>query len=255
MSFKVTKTLTKHPNTLDLKITNLSERTRSSLQSKGAHVVLSAGYVGSAAVIFSGDARTVDHVRSGTDWVTHVQCGDGERAFQLARFSASFRPGTPIIDVVRAGAKALGVGLGNLEAELAKGAFRGNLSQFASGYSARGRAAEELDRLFRTLGLGWSIQDGALQILRENAATVEQAVLLTPDTGLISSPDHGSPDKKGKPSVLKARSLLQPRLRCGGRVELRCESVKGGQFRVQKLCQDGDTAGGNWYSDLELLPF
>jgi hypothetical protein len=252
--FKVVKTHKKEPNTLDLKLTNLAEKTRGLMKTKGAQVILTAGYVGQASVIFEGQARTIDHVRTGSDWVTHIQCGDGERAFQLSRFTQSFKPGTPVVDVVRAGARALGVGLGNLEEALARGGFRGNLSQFASGYSAKGRASSELDRLFRTLGLGWSIQDGNLVILKDGETLQDRAILLSPDTGLIGSPDHGAPNKKGGPSELKAKCLLQPQLKLGGRVELRTESIQGAQYRVDKLEHEGDSAGGNWYSSLELLP-
>jgi hypothetical protein len=51
---------------------------------------------------------------------------------------------------------------------------------------------------------------------------------------LIGSPDHGTPDKKGKPSKLIVKSLLQPQIVCGGRIEVQSAAVKG-QFRVEKL--------------------
>jgi hypothetical protein len=251
--FKVVKSLKKEPNTLDLKIHNLSERTRSAVQKKGVPVIVSAGYDDRGAIIFSGDARTADHVRDNTDWVTHVQCGDGERAYQFARVSKSFKPGTPVADVVRATARELGLGTGNLDTALAEGGFRGGLTQFASGYSAKGRAALELDRLFRTVGLTWSVQDGHLQVLRGTKPVLGKAVLLTPNTGLIGSPDHGAPDTKGGPSILKVKALLNPQFICGGQVQVESDSVKG-LFRIEKLEHEGDTEAGNWYSMLELKP-
>jgi hypothetical protein len=111
-----------------------------------AAVILTAGYPGNAAVIFQGDARTIDHVRDGAEWITHIQCGDGERAYQFARFAESFAPGTAIADVIRACARALAINTGNLDEVLAAGGFRGNLTQFAHGYTAHGKASAELDK-------------------------------------------------------------------------------------------------------------
>lgn len=246
--FRVSKSLTKDPNTLDLKIYNLSERTRAGMKSKGAPVIVSAGYAENAGVIFSGDTRTIDHGRDGADWVTHVQCGDGERAYQFARFTESFAPGTAVTDVIMAAAKKTGLNLGNLVATMNTG-DRG-LSHFKHGYAAHGRACAELDKLLASVGLTWSIQDGAIQVLKGGAPAQGFATLLSPETGMIGSPDHGTPDKKGKPSVLKVKTLLQPQIRCGGRVEVRSSGVKG-QFRVEKVEHTGDTDGGDWYTSIE----
>jgi hypothetical protein len=259
VEFKAVKSLKKEPNTLDLKIFNLAESTRAAMKKKGSRVILTAGYESNAAVIFSGDARTIDHVRTVSDWETHIQCGDGERAYQFSRMSQSFGAGTSVGDVVRACARQLGLGMGNVEAALAKGGFRGNLSQFVHGYAAHGRASAELDRILRTLGLGWSVQDGALQVLKDSDTANGTAVLLTaggngkPGTGLIGSPDHGTPDAKGKPSVLKVKCLLNPQIKCGGVVQLDAIGAKGA-YKVDKLDHEGDTEGGKWYTSLECFP-
>jgi hypothetical protein len=90
-------------------------------------------------------------------------------------------------------------------------------------------------------------------LLPDGGFTAEEAVLLTPATGLIGSPEHGTPDKKHAASVLKARSLLQPAIKPCKRVVIRSQSISG-TFCVQKVTHHGDTAGGDWYSDLEALP-
>ena len=250
--FHVTKTLVKEPNTLDLKVTNLSEHTRAGMQKKGAKVVVLAGYPGTAAIIFSGDARSIDHVKDGAEWVTHVQCGDGERAYQFARFSQSFKPGTSVADVVAAAAKALGIDASQAIARVKQGGVRA-LKQFVGGFAAHGKASSELDKLMQSLGLTWSIQDGSLQVLAGTETLKGQAILLTPDTGLIGSPDHGTPAKPGQPAVMKVRSLLQPSIRPGCRIQIQSLAVNG-QFRVQKVEHLGDTDGSDWYTDVEATP-
>lgn len=247
--FQVVRTLAKEPNTCDLKVTNLAPSTRSLLQGRGCRVVISAGYEDDAAVLFTGDARTVDHRREGTDWVSHFACGDGERAYRLARASRSFAAGTPLATVVREAANALGVGSGNLERALAPLAGR----TLAHGYAMHGQASGQLDVLLRSLGLAWSVQDGALQVLSARESLPGTAVLLEPESGLVGTPEAGSPDAKGAPPVAKVKSLLQPRIRPGSRVDLRSAGLRG-LFRAQRVEHAGDTAGGDWYSSLDLVP-
>jgi hypothetical protein len=252
VKFKVTKTLVKEPNTLELEVYNLSENSRNQIKRKGAKVVVSAGYPGTEAVIFSGDARTVDHAKIGPDGITKIQCGDGERAFQFARFSKSFRPGTSVADVITAAAKSLGLDASAAVKRIQQQDFKGGLLQFVNGYAAHGKASSELDKLLKSVGLTWSIQDGAIQVLAP-AETKGTAVLLSPDTGLVGSPEHGTPTTKGQPPVLKFRALLQPQIRVGGIVEIRSAGISG-QFRVQKLEHLGDTAGSDWYTSGEATP-
>ena len=253
VQFDVSKSLTKHPNTCDIKISNLSESTRRQMKSRRALVRLMAGYEDTIAQIFSGAARTTDHARESAEWVTHIQCGDGETQFVFSRVSESFAPGASVADIIARIASRLGVSAGNVPAQLAARGFRGNLEQFAQGYVAHGKASTELDKIMRSAGFEWSIQDGALQILKPDQATKKQAVLLTPDTGLVGSPEHGAPNKKGKPSVMKAKSLLQPSIHPGGEVSIQSRSVDG-HFRVSKVKHTGDTAGGHWYTELEAHP-
>jgi hypothetical protein len=260
MEFKVTKTLKATPNTLDLSIANLSEATRSKLQKRGAPVILMAGYVGSLAQIFSGDTRTIDHVRKGSDWLTRVQGGDGEKQYTFSRVSESFAAGTRVLDAAERVANAMmgrdcGQIFRNLKAQMAtaKPPIKLKLERFAHGFAAQGRAAAEFDRLMHAAGLTWSIQDGQLQMLPPGLTQAARAVVLSADSGLIGSPEHASPDSKGKPSALKARSLLQPELRCGGVVEFQSTAVKG-QYRIEKVTHTGDTASGGWFSDIECQP-
>lgn len=248
-SFKVTKNLRKEPNTASIIVTNLSEQTRAELQGKVLRVALQAGYGDDTAVIFLGDSRDVDHDQKGADWETKIECGDGERGLRHGRVSDSFKAGTPVASVVRKFADSMGV-----DVRFAAG-FLSELTgkQYVSGYAAHGRASRELDRVLKGLGYEWSIQDNQLQILKPGASTTELAVELTPETGLIGSPAMSSPEKKGQKPVIRARSLLQPGIRPGRRVVIR-SSAHDGVFRVTKVTHTGDTAGGDFYSDLEGEP-
>jgi hypothetical protein len=251
MQLKVMKSLAREPNTLDLAITNLSAQSRAAAQEKDVLVTVAAGYQGTSRVLFVGNARKVSHRRVGTDWETGIQCGDGEVAQRDARVNVSLAPGATLAQAVGQVADAMALPLGNAVDKLKAGDFGGAFGAFAHGVALHGPAATQMDRLLASAGYTWSVQDGALQMLRVDEATADDAVVLRGDderggsTGLIGSPELG------ENGVVKARSLLQADLRPGRRVKLEAESVEG-LYRVEKVTHAGDTAGSDWYSDLEL---
>lgn len=246
--FRVEKTSLKDPNKASIKIYNLAKQTRGQLKTKNVPVVLEAGYASGTAVIFSGDARTIDHMREGADWVTHIQCGDGERQFQHAQFSKSYSPGTSALQVISDAVGALGVNPGNVASVLPA-----KLQAFTRGYVANGRASVELDKVMKAVGVAWSIQDGAFTAVPSSNVLPGAAFLLTPKTGLVGSPDHCTPTQKAFSSLVKAKSLLQGLIKIASAVRVEAEGVQG-NFSVYKLVHIGDTFGGDWYTEMELTP-
>lgn len=253
LRFKAVKSLKVEPNTLDLHVFNLSASTRASLQTKGVTVVLVAGYTGTSEVIFAGDARTIDHVRLGPDWDTHIQCGDGEVAYSKSISSFSFGPGAKWTDVVEKLAGDLKVKSGDALEKVRRGDFGGAVDSFLQGIAVNGSTVREFDRVMQAAGFEWSIQNGKLQILRPNRVGDGTAVLLSPSSGLIGSPDHGAPEKDGSPSLLRVKSFLQPALSPGRAVRVESRSLTG-LYRCEKVKHEGDTRGPEWYSSVEALP-
>lgn len=254
MTFKVQKALTKDPNTCELKIYNLSSHTRATLPGTGAKVIIEAGYQGSLAQIFIGDARLIEHTKEGSEWVTTLRCGDGERAKQWSRVATSFGVGTQVAEVIRTIGKATKLDTGNL-ANVAAGIPPSE--QYTQGYVAYGNAVKELEKALALAGYELSIQDGVILALRPGESTTEEVIELSPETGLIGSPEMAAGEKKegknkaaAKP-VLKAKSLLQAGFRCGRRVLVKSREHNG-LFRVVKLEHSGDTAGGDFYTSLEM---
>jgi hypothetical protein len=124
---------------------------------------------------------------------------------------------------------------------------------FASGYAMQGNAGEELTRLLAPYEKSWSIQDGRLEILGFTETLQEETVLLSPETGLIGTPELGSPLKKGKPSPMKMKSLLNGKIRCGGRILLNSKNVSG-VYKCTSVTHTGDTHGGDWQTEIEAFP-
>jgi hypothetical protein len=259
-TFKAEKALTKDPNSAEVKIYNLSEEGRNALQparSAGRRdvVLLTAGYVDTEAIIFAGNVRFVDSVREHADWVTKVMAGDGEQAYANAKFNLSFGKGTSIGAIMSEAAKSLGINQGNLKEALTR-PFRGGVTAVRKGFSATGDAQQVLDAIARSAGFSMSIQDGALVVLRDEDFVGAKAFLLGPNTGMIGSPQYGTPDAKdkslGMPPRLKVKSLLQPTLGCGRAVVIDSKAYRGGVYRVEKCTHEGDTHGENWLTEVEL---
>jgi len=245
VQFKIEKTTTKEPNRAMIQIYNLAESTRAKLQAKGTRILLQAGYEGHLSQIFSGDSRTIDHVRDSADWITKIQTGDGERNYRFAQFVASFQPGTKIKDVARQVIDALKVDPGNATDRLSN-----IVDQYVSGFAAHGKASTTLDSILAGLGLQWSIQDGRMQILAPGEATKQSAVLINQQSGMLGSPEHGTPEVLGGPGVLRVKSLLNPLVGAGRQIRVESRFLTG-FFTVQKVTHDGDTHTGPWFTIAE----
>ena len=126
------------------------------------------------------------------------------------------------------------------------------------------RAARDVIRdVCRTTGTSWSIQDGRLNLVKLDGTLPGNAVLLSPQTGLVGSPEQAT---KG----VKAQCLLNPEIRVGGKVKIEADITeaqvkkdggKEGKSKDEspaKLAADGvdriiecryrgDTWGNDWY--------
>lgn len=251
-AFHFRRSLRPEPGSCTIRLYNASRESRAKMKTRGAPVVLEAGYTDTIGRLFSGQARYIDHRREGPDWVTSIECGDGQVAYQYGRLVESYSPGTSTLQVAQRLIAALGPMTPASQAVLA-GALT---DQFAKGYLVRGRAADELHRLLAGRGLAFSIQHGKVQVLQTGQATSDVAILLTPDTGLIGSPEHGTPDPslpQTNQHTLKFRCLIQPTLNPGGLVQIQSNAAQG-LLRVLSIDASGDTHGGEWTMACEGAP-
>ncbi len=248
VQFKVKKTTKKEPNTAEVVITNLNADRRAQLQQAGGKFILLAGYESTGVEqLFVGDVRNVAHVRDGADWNSTLHSGDGERAYRWARINQSFKGGTPVSDVVAKIVTSMGIAQGNLATVLA-----GLSGQYVNGIALQGSAQRELDTILRSQGYSWSIVDGALSVLKNDATLAGLIPEWSGDTGLVGSPEFGAAEKNKGPLV-KAKHLLAPQVKPGGKIKLVSERFNG-EIRVVVVDHTGDTEGGDWYTEVEGEP-
>lgn len=248
VTFKIERGTNQDPNTAQVSITNLSKENRAAIQEKNIPTIIEAGYVNNMVRLFSGNLNFARHERESVDWVSTFEAGDGSLALQSSRINESFGPGTKIDSVIKRVVECTGLGPGNVVEELNRGNFRGALTEFKKGYTSSGKCADELKSLTESAGLNYSVQDGQIQLLREGESNGDEAVVLNRSTGLIGSPEIG------EGGIVKARSLLQGKLTPGRPVKIESLLIDSGFFRIQRVVHTGDSAGGEWYSDIEGTP-
>lgn len=243
--FHVKKSLKPEPNTCELHLYNLARPTRSVLETaERLFLRLDAGYPGSVGQIFLGEVRSAHSRPEGADIITEISTGDSEKELATSRINLSVGPNVHASYVLAQLAQALGGGLGNVSAAVAKLTAKGaTFFGYGQGTAFAGNAAEELTTFCRAVDLEWSIQDGVLQILERGTPIEAQAVLLSPSTGLIGTP---SVDHKG---IASATALIQPDLTPGRKVTFDSMGLSG-TYRITDCEFSGDTAGSDWYVKL-----
>lgn len=254
-TFQIEKSLSeKTPNTLDLRVYNLSKDHRDALaKPKLVTVMIKAGYgeetdVKTLPLLFYGDVRNVFSQIDGPDWITYITSGDGEIVNREARVSQAFSSGTYYKDVISKvldQIDAAGVKTGNARKSINDPAVNAGLNKkFIKGTTITGGAFDQLGKLIRPCGMECSIQDLEVQILKAGSASSPDAVLLSPMTGLIGSPQRDL-DK-----ILKARSLLNGDIKPGRMLQIDSSQFKG-FYRVDKATYIGDKSGSDWFVDIE----
>ncbi len=243
---QVEKHTDKEPNTCKIVITNCNERARTFLKQKPLIVLLQAGYNNQLNYLFRGDARTVFSEFTGATIETHLELADGDRAFRYAQINKTYRKHTSVITAVRDAAQTLGLRLdASIQASTAL------QTQFAAGRTLSGATRKELSELLTPFGYKWSIQDGTLTILRDSETRGAEAILVSEDTGMVGSPTFTTPDKPGKPVLVKVKTKLETRVAPGTRFAIRSRDIHTAAFRAEKITHDIDTREGPFDTTLE----
>lgn len=250
IKFSVARSLTRTPNQADVWVYNLAESTRADLEVKPLAVQVSAGFDGEARLLFDGDLRFGMSEQEGPTWTTLLQLGDGDRAYANARINRSYKEGTSYRTVLTDVAHSMG---GELPARLARDPALDR--QFGAGEVASGYSRDNLSRLLGPFGYHWSLQNGMLEILRDDQVTNSTAILIDKDHGLIGTPKFGTPARSGKPPHVTVKCQINPEIGPGCLVNLVSRS-KSGFFRVETARHRGDTHGGSdaWLTEAEIKP-
>lgn len=240
----------KEPNTATVSIFNLASTTREKLATKDPNglplqILIEAGYGDELEQLYLGRIRNAISTRNGESWVTTIDSGDGEAEVQKAHVDVTFPKGAKVTDVLSQLIKKTGLGPGDLVSKIQQNGFSGTFDQFARGLAVSGNADNKIKQISQALGMTASVQDGVYTAFEEKAGGKATGFILTPETGLIGSPESG------KEGTIKSRSLLLPKLRPGHLIGLKSAQFDG-TYRVQKATHSGAWRGQEWYTELDL---
>jgi hypothetical protein len=250
--FQIAKTARIEPNTCELTVYNLNREHQAELEelrpreqkaTTGIPCRIEAGYAEPGPeLIWLGDLLTLETRLEGPDWVTRATSGDGQKGWENAKLHVAYGPGTPIETALRAMARELGVGVGNLSKVVQQIKIAGS-SIFPTGKSFAGSASRALRDFARSANLDLSIQNGALQVLERGKALSGEALRLSSETGLIGSP---SVDNAGN---VTCQVMMIPGLQIGRVLVLDAIRVKG-NYKIDEIVWSGSTSGDAWGAEI-----
>ncbi|CUJ21564.1 phage protein [Achromobacter xylosoxidans] len=266
ITFDVRKDTEEEPNDHTIRVYNLAAATRRALEEPGLRCVLYAGYAdeGGPLLMASGSVVFAYTKFEQPDVVTELIVKDGYTEVRDTAISVGLGPGAQASAIIRDIARQMGLPLVMADDVPDR--------RWQQGFSFYGAARTALHKVTQGTGLEWSIQNQQLQVVQRRGTTRRQAVVLAADTGLLGFPERTREAAREKAKVKdqttgdnvnlvsaqqqrdgwRVQSLLLPTLNPGDLVKLESKSVEA-FLRVEGLQHSGDSAGGNWQTELELV--
>lgn len=222
-------------------IFNLTENSRSFLESESIIYNLKTGYQNTVlkSLFLSKRAtgNSLKSMRKGPDVITSVELGDGEEALQ-ATISMSYKGRVNSDEILRRCLQALrenGIPLG-YQSEIESRFFN-------NGFTALGTIRDVLNHLAILCNFEWSIQDGEIFILNE-LDTRPSPIEINEMTGLKNTVVKSS-------SRAEFTSFINPDLQVGRQVNLTSAIAGRVVLRLTRIHHKGDSWGGHWSSYCE----
>lgn len=250
--FDIKKGSTANSEKSTISIFNLSNDTVDYLitnADKSLVIKFEAGYEGSVKTLFKG---TIDSVTDDNDTetrITKLVLGESTVNKKEANSFRAYPRNTNINNIVYDLIGDLGVPIGNVQPITEN--FLYPLKK-----TIHGHTATQLSKIADWYGFRFSIQNGAAYFIPEKSKFVQEAILVSGETGLIGTP-KAITDK----NTIAVRSNLPTtglKVRCQLNAAIQPETVilvKSGDidqtFKVTKVYYKGDYRGNDWECDIE----
>lgn len=266
MTFDISKDADEEPNDHTIRIYNLATATRKALEEPDLRCVLYAGYAEEAGPLLMASGSVVFAYTKfeQPDVVTELIVKDGFTEVRDTAVSIGLGSGAQASAIIRDIARQMGLPLVMADDVPDR--------RWQQGFSFYGAARTALHKVTQGTGLEWSIQNQQLQVVQRRGTTRRQAVVLAADTGMLGYPERTREAAREKAKVkdkttgddvnlVSARqqrdgwrvtSLLLPTINPGDLVKLESRSV-GAFQRVEAVRHTGDSEGGDWQTELELV--
>ena len=208
IDFDVTLTSESEANHALVSVYNLSEQSRTTIQNEYKKLRLTGGYSGFAysgmddllgpigEQIFYGDIVGVRSKKIVGGWVTEIEALDGYADLKGLAYVKTWKAGTPVQTILLDICASIGIPFDP--------GFIPITDVLLKATSYNGPIKRTLDRICKAFNLKWSIKFGILEIADRDMPLLSastQIVILSPDTGLVGSPEVMIDDdpQKGEP--------------------------------------------------------
>lgn len=261
ISFNIKKDNNKDPNQAEITIYNLSDDTVNYINRgirNNLAIALSVGYENQdLTMIFKGTVQWVSDSFNNTDRRTVLHCLDGGINIAEARTSRSYPKGTKVKKVVGDLVKDLGTTEGNIHIDTEE--------TLSSSSVMCGNTSHYLENICRGIDHNISIQDGSVYVTPRSQMSNARCAYISPETGLIGSPEPFHNDIKPTKKVTKSsKKSKKPtdgvKFKCEingailpeKTVWLKSHDYDGG-FKIVSVVHSGDKEGKDWTTEVESV--
>ena len=251
IKFHIEKTKGSSINKAEIEIYNLTKETINKLSKIDNHVILSAGYndMGYIQQIFSGTMSSAVTIEDPPERIYTIEALDGGKKLRETYESYSYDEGTQIESIIS-----------DLQIDLdfPSGRLPVIAETLPNGWSYIGDVRSALTSVLNMVDYDWYLQDEEFIIVRKGETSSKQAVSLTPESGLIGSPepedDSYNELRPKKRKGYKVKCLLNPLINPAGQVEIVSNDIDG-FYKVYNLTHDGDNYGGEFITEFDCKEF
>lgn len=259
VSFEIHQHLTSVPNWARIRVYNLSRETQKKAYKEFHHIDLAVGYDGYASRLFYGQIRQFNaglRIDAKSTFIDFI-CQDGDYASNWTVINKTLAKGwsySNMFEKLNGAFAAQGLGIGH-QGELPK-------QTFPRGRVLYGSAKHHMNRAVDNINAEWSIENGRVTVVPYEGTLPNQAIVLTPATGLIGLPQQTV-------NGITLRSLIDPKIQDGGLIQLNNDTIQtadinvaynavnyipsfdpSGLYKVYSISHTGDTRGNDWHSDI-----
>lgn len=244
------------PDTMELKIYNLSRDTISIFDKKDVLVSLYVGYGDEELVLlFRGNKTFMETTNSSPNIITRVLVTDGYVTIREGRSHTTQPEGATVESIIRS---IVADGMPDIKNINMNG--DGLQRKYNSGYAASGNASSALDAICKSNGLLWNISENVtLNVFPMKGSIKKEAVVVSPDNGLINTIEKTNQDIKSLKKDLQApedegikfKMLLNPLIKAGQLISIQGTFRSDGVYKVVYATHSGSYEGSQWETTVE----
>lgn len=236
---------------------NLSANTRNGI-TKGAPVIINAGYEGDLGVIFVGQVAGLSHKHSNTEWRTKITATEALDQWLTAQINKTYTKSIKAKAMLQDLLNIFGIEIGTFDLAIDK--------EYPRGKVCKGKLKDVLKEIVVSdCKSRFLIRCGKIIINNPNDG-VNKGYLLSPSTGLLRSDEEKevipietdlstkkTSDEKSEEAATKKRSsLLNYHLGPADVIKIQSSDLNG-RFMIVRGTHKGSQSG-DWKTEIEVKP-